>query len=163
MTGVVGLNTGESTITELADGSLLINMRNHPRLTGRRTISLSKDSGLTWSRPKLDMALTDPGCQGSLLRFTLKARTDKNRLLFSNPASRKREKMTVRLSYDEGESWPVSRQLHAGPSAYSCLAVLPDQSICCLYERGKKHPYETITFARFSLRWLSGGADSLKK
>ena len=38
--------------------------------------------------------------------------------------------------------------LHAGPAAYSCLAVLPEGGIGCLYERGDKGPYETITFAR---------------
>jgi len=42
-----------------------------------------------------------------------------------------------------------------GPSGYSCLAVLPDGSIGCLYERGNKHPYETITFAHFTLDWLT--------
>ena len=68
--------------------------------------------------------------------------------------------MTVRLSYDEGESWPGSRLLHAGPSAYSSLAVLPDGSIACLYERGDESPYETITLARFGLDWLSQGKDT---
>jgi Tol biopolymer transport system component len=46
--------------------------------------------------------------------------------------------------------------LHAGPSAYSSLAVLPDDGIGCLYERGDRHAYETITFARCSLAWLTG-------
>jgi len=62
--------------------------------------------------------------------------------------------MTVRLSYDEGKTWPVSRVLYPGPSAYSCLAVLPDGDIVCLYEAGQEHPYEKIVFARFGLDWL---------
>src|ERR1700736_984037 len=33
---------------------------------------------------------------------------------------------------------------------------MPDGSIGCLYERGHKHAYETITFARFSADWLTG-------
>ena len=41
--------------------------------------------------------------------------------------------------------------------AYSMLAILPDGSIGCLYERGKSIPYETITFARFTMDWLAGG------
>ena len=77
-------------------------------------------------------------------------------LLFSNPASTKREKMTVRLSYDGGRTWPLSKLIHAGPSAYSALSILPDKSIGCLYERGESSPYEKITFARFSLEWLAG-------
>jgi sialidase-1 len=85
----------------------------------------------------------------------------RSRLLFANPASTNRVKMTVRVSYDEGETWPVATELHAGPSAYSALAVLPDRTIGCLYERGEKHAYEKITFARFSIEWVTEGADSL--
>ena len=66
--------------------------------------------------------------------------------------------MTVRLSYDEGKTWPVSRLLHDGPSAYSCLAVLPEGDIGCLYEGGKTK-YGEIVFARFSLEWLTDGKD----
>jgi sialidase-1 len=75
--------------------------------------------------------------------------------LFANPASTKRVNMTVRMSFDEGGTWPVARQIHAGPTAYSALAVLPDRTIGLLYERGDKQPYEKITFARLSLEWLT--------
>ena len=70
--------------------------------------------------------------------------------------------MTARLSYDEGKSWPVSKQLYAGPSAYSSLTVLQDLTIGCLYERGDEGPYEKITFARFNVEWLTNGKDELK-
>ena len=86
---------------------------------------------------------------------------DKSRLLFSNPASLERRNMTLRLSYDEGRSWPVARQLHAGPAAYSCLTVLSDLTVGCLYERGDTKPYEKITFARVSLEWLTDGKDAI--
>ena len=69
--------------------------------------------------------------------------------------------MTVRLSYDEGKTWPVDKSLHEGPSAYSCLTVLPDMTVACLYERGDTNPYETITFARFTLDWLTDGVDKI--
>lgn len=78
-----------------------------------------------------------------------------DRLLFANPASTKRDHFTVRLSDDGGATWPVARELYPGPSAYSALAVLPDKTIACLYERGDKNPYEKITFARFSIEWLT--------
>jgi sialidase-1 len=78
-------------------------------------------------------------------------------LLFSNPASKKRERMTIRLSRDEGKTWSFAKVLYDGPSAYSCLAVLPDGGIGRLYERGRKHAYETITLVRFSLEWLTSG------
>jgi len=135
----------------------------------RRAISTSQDGGLTWTPPVLDEALIEPVCQASFLRYTLAGPQDKNRLLFSNPASKQRVHMTVRLSYDESKTWPIAKTLNPGPSAYSCLVVLPDPStslragptIGCLYERGTRHPYETIAFARFSLDWLTDGADRL--
>jgi sialidase-1 len=40
--------------------------------------------------------------------------------------------------------------LHEGPSAYSCLAALPDGAAGCLFELGEKHPYEKIAFVRFN-------------
>jgi sialidase-1 len=64
--------------------------------------------------------------------------------------------MTVRASLDDGKTWPQARLLYSGPSAYSDLAVLADGKIACLYERGIKHPYETITLARFTSDWLIG-------
>jgi len=60
----------------------------------------------------------------------------------------------VRISLDDGKTWPVARTLYEGPCAYSCLTVLPDTSIGCLYERGRRNPYEKITFVRFPLARL---------
>ncbi|HZT83050.1 MAG TPA: sialidase family protein [Gemmataceae bacterium] len=148
--GVVGPGCDECQVAELADGSLLLNIRSY-RGRHRRLVSVSKDGGLTWSEPADDPALVEPVCQASLIRYP----GEKGGLLFSNPASTKREKMTVRLSRDGGKTWPAARVLHAGPAAYSCLTVLPGGSIGCLYERGDKHPYEDLTFARFPLAWLS--------
>jgi len=62
--------------------------------------------------------------------------------------------MTVRLSEDDGRTWPFARLIHAGPSVYSCPAVLPDGTIALLYERGEAARYERIDLARFSLSWL---------
>jgi sialidase-1 len=120
----------------------------------RRAIATSKDCGQTWSAVKLDEALLEPVCQASVLRCTWPEGGEKSRILFSNPASTKREKMTVRLSYDEGATWPASKELHAGPAAYSCLAMLPDKSVGCLFENGEKNAYEKISLGRFPVAWL---------
>jgi sialidase-1 len=153
--GVVGPDCNECQVIERADGSLLLNMRSY-RKTHRRLVAVSKDGGLTWSEPAEDSALVEPVCQASILRYP----GEGDRVLFSNPASTKREKMTVRLSSDGGATWSAARRLHDGPSAYSCLAVLPGGDVACLYERGTRNASETITFARFSLGWLSGGKDA---
>jgi sialidase-1 len=59
--------------------------------------------------------------------------------------------MTVRLSRDDGATWPVSKVIHEGPSAYSCLAALPDGEVGLLYECGEKTATDRIEFARFKL------------
>jgi len=145
--------TNESTIVELADGSLLQNMRSYHK-KNRRAVATSTDAGATWSRVKLDDALIEPVCQASILRYSWPENGNRGRILFSNPASIKRENLTIRMSYDEGSTWPVSKVLHSGPSAYSCLTVLPDKSIGCLFERGEKSAYEKISLARIPLDWL---------
>jgi sialidase-1 len=145
--------TNESTVVERLDGSLLHNMRSYHK-EHRRAVAVSTDGGASWSPVRLDEALIEPLCQASILRAAWPEKNQKNIILFSNPASLKRENLTVRLSNDEGATWPLGKVLYAGPSAYSCLAVLPDNSIACLFERGEKSPYEKLTLARFPLRWL---------
>jgi len=168
--GSVAPHTDECQVVELQDGRLLINMRNYwgrhggkPERGGKRAVAWSDDGGLSWSSLRFEKALPEPACEASFLRYTA-GPSSKNRLIFSNPASSKeRVRVTVRLSYDEGESWPVSRLLHDGPSAYSCLAVLPDQRIACLYEAGDASAYESIRFARFTLDWLTEGKEATQK
>lgn len=147
--GVVGPGCNESQAVELSDGTVHLNIRSYAG-NNRRLVALSKDGGLTFSKPVEDKALIEPVCQASIFGVPGK----KGWLLFANPASTKREKMTVRLSEDDGKTWPIARQLHEGPAAYSCLAALPDGKLACLYERGSKSAYETISLARFSLDWL---------
>ena len=163
----VAPHTDECQVIEKDDGTLLINMRNYwgrqggrPDRGGMRALATSQDGGATWSELSFDPTLIEPICQASLIRHMGHGAADESpsRLLFSNPASKTaRVDLTVRLSYDSGKTWPVSRLLNAGRSAYSNLAILPDGSIGCLYERGESIPYETITFAQFTMDWLVGG------
>jgi sialidase-1 len=148
----------ESQVIELSDGAggLLLNMRNTAK-ANRRAQSLSRDGGQTWTTPEFPPELVEPRCQASLLRYNWPDGKEPGRLLFSNPASPRRRDLTVRVSRDDGKTWPVSRPLHEGPAAYSCLTVLPDKSIGCLYECGRTNPYEKISFACFPLEWLERG------
>lgn len=150
--GVLDPQTNECQIIQRQDGSLLLNMRSYHG-KNRRAIATSDDAGKSWSRVVLDSALIEPVCQASLIRTSDRV---KDRVLFSNPASTRREKMTVRLSEDGGKTWIAERLLYAGPAAYSSLAENTEGRFLCLYERGKKSPYETITLARFDLAWIRG-------
>lgn len=158
--GTAGLHTNECQLAEtLDDGKsvLLLNMRNHwarsggrPDLAGRRLVSRSTDGGATWSEPEPDSELIEPTCQASILSYRDPS-DDRGGLLFSNPAAKGRTNMTVRLSEDEGRTWPVARTINPGSSAYSCLAALPNGRIGLVYERDD---YGRITFASFTLGWL---------
>jgi len=158
--GTIALDTDECQVVELNKGALMINMRNNWSITDeqkekgdKRAIAYSYDGGATWSDLSFDPVLIEPICQASFLRYTW-PEEGKNRLLFSNPASKnKRIRMTVRLSYDEGKTWPVSKTIYEGSSAYSCLTVLPDKSIGLLFERDN---YKMISFVRFNVDWLTG-------
>jgi len=153
--------TDEANLVELDNGSVMITMRNYFK-KGTRAVAVSQDSGRTWSQINFAKDLIDPECQGSILRFTDSRSGGTNRLIFSNPASKIREKMTIKLSYDEGQTWPVQKLINPGLSGYSDLAVLTDMSIGILFECGEKNPYERIVFSRLTLDQITNGKDSLK-
>jgi sialidase-1 len=138
-----GPETNEGQVVELGDGSLMYNMRSQAG-KNRRAVSRSYDGGETWTTPMLDVTLIEPVCQASILQW-------RDRLYFSNPAATTRVNMTVRMSLDEGITWPFSHVIYIGPSAYSCLTPLPDGTVGCLYERGERSPYEKLTFAKIAV------------
>jgi sialidase-1 len=164
----------ETTAAQLADGSVLLNVRTEAR-ENRRTV-VTSDGAAHWSPPRLQQDLPDPVCFASIVRLSLRKNRGKNRLLFSNPenltradgretVSKDRKNLTIHLSYDEGETWPIKRAVEAGTAGYSDLAVLPDGTVLCLYETGGAQPggfpNRQLVLAHFNLEWLTGGKDSL--
>jgi sialidase-1 len=156
----------ECQVVELVNGFLMLNTRSYPK----RSISISHDMGNTWEPAYRDAGLTDSklwgGCQASFIRYTRQDEGyDKNRLLFANPSdSLYRFDMTVRLSYDEGKTWPVSRIIKKGTGAYSGLTIFPDGTVGIIYETGNYSNDVTeysakLSFARFNLEWLTEGKD----
>ena len=77
---------------------------------------------------------------------------------------RPRENETVRISCDEGVTWPVAKSIERGRSGYTDIAVSPDGTILCLYERGHNpdnlFTTRLLTVARFNLEWFTDGKDS---
>jgi sialidase-1 len=147
----------EVQFVELNDGSVLLNARNQGGGEKLRKIAISRDGGATWSTTRHDVTLIEPVCQASILRHPGSGDPEKDVLLFSNPATQSgRTNGMIRLSRDEGKTWPVSRVLYPGGFAYSCLGSLPDGAVGCLFERDG---YKTISFARFTLNWIEGKDD----
>lgn len=149
----------ESKIVELSDGSWMINSRANKK--GLRYVHTSSDEGKSWVT-KADSTLIDPSCNASIIRYTsVKDGFRKNRLLFSNAKAVKgRTNLTIRVSYDEGETWTEGKTIYEGSSAYSSLTILENGDIGVFFE---KDEYTKNVFARFSLKWLTDKKDKYKK
>jgi len=153
------LNPSETVAVELSDGRVMVNIRNESK-DRLRAVAISPNGISDWSRPRFDPVLLEPICMASICRLPAKADGNGSELVFANPANRKgRSNLTIRLSRDEGQTWPVSRTLEPGASAYSDLAAGPDGTIYCVYERGVPEqpgndPYQRLTLASFHRDWL---------
>ena len=160
MVGVIDWGD-ECEVVETEDDVVYLTIRAGGA-TPLRAYSWSYDGGATWSDVQWHDDLPEPSpCQGSVVRFTDNQRHDKNRVLICNPAGPARERLAIRLSYDECQTWTAGKVLCEGPAAYSDLCTTPDMTICCLYERGEEHSYGKVTFAQFTLAWLTDGTDRL--
>jgi sialidase-1 len=151
--GATDFGMNECAAAELTDGTLMLNSRSY-RGKACRGVSLSKDGGATWEPTYDDPTLVESVCQASLIRYSWpdEARFPNGLLVFSNPAvPRGRNHLTVRLSEDDGKTWPHSRLICEGSSAYSSLAVLPGGEIGLLYERDD---YKRIVLARLTPEWV---------
>ena len=144
----------EVQFVELSDGSVMLSARNQGGDKFRK-ISTSSDGGATWSATQDDPLLVEPACQASLLRHpNNNSDPSKDVFLFSNPGTQSaRTNGTIRLSRDEGKTWPVARLFPPGSFAYSCLTSLPDGSVGCVFERDG---YKKTSFARFTVDWIEG-------
>jgi sialidase-1 len=148
---VPGVSGDECQLVELADGQLLFDIRQQ---TGpHRWRAQSRDGGRTWSKAQPGEQVTPVCC--AIERYTSKAAgDDRDRILWTGPKGPKRSDLVVRVSYDEGQTFPHERPLSVGPAAYSDLAVLKDSTVGVLWERGVERGYQFITFTRFNLEWL---------
>jgi sialidase-1 len=163
------INPNETVAVELTDGSVMLNVRNESK-ANRRLITVSKDGATGWSHPKFSESLVEPICMAGLVRYP----GEKSRLLFSHPDNlsradgkeapgnnRDRKNLSVKLSYDEGQTWAVNKVLDPGWSSYSDIGVAQDGTILCFYGRGSKPGFagEGLYLARFNLEWLTDGND----
>ena len=148
----------ECDVVELVDGTIYLTGR--PRKQRLRAYAFSKDGGHSWSEVEYETSQPTSDCDGAVIRLTDTSRFRKNRVLVSCPANTNaRTHMTIHLSYDECRTWPVSKLINAGSSRYSDLAVAADNTILCLYEAEQEY----ITLARFTIEWLTDGADTIQR
>tara|TARA_R110002020_G_scaffold184120_1_gene380939 strand:- start:23393 stop:25090 length:1698 start_codon:yes stop_codon:yes gene_type:complete len=139
-------NTTECAVVQLENGSLMLNMRNNRNREEKgpkngRAIAVTDDMGKSWTEhPTSRGALIEPVCMASLHKhtYTDSEGKEKSILLFSNPNSKeKRIKQTIKVSLDNGKSWPQEYwvELDRGQGAgYSCLTSVDNDNIGILYE-----------------------------
>ncbi len=149
----------ETMITTLSDGRVMLVTRSVSK-PNRKLITTSSNGSSDWSTPVFHDQLWEPICMAGIVSHPSKPGT----LIFSNPHSLardssgaeipagrgKRRNLSVKLSHDDGKTWPINKTLESGDSAYSDLAVLPDGTVLCLYEGNEK-----IVCARFNLDWVA--------
>ena len=183
----VSVIPNETSLIQLADGRVMFNSRNESR-NYRRLITYSEDGATNWSTPVFHDAFFEPICFASMVRYSIQPRQSKNRILFCNPdsrhdpwiakrpahprsaRSRHRTNLTVRMSYDEGITWPVTKVLDPNIAGYSDMAVTPDGMIHVLYEGGiikgqgdNMYKNAQMSVASFDLEWLTEGKDGLEE
>ncbi len=155
--GTLGDYSNECQVAEIQEdgrSGLLINMRNHwgrggfPEKSGKRLVARSFDAGQSWGAEAMDAALPEPPCQASLYRYSFATSNEPSRLLFANPIGPGRANLRVRLSLDEGRTWPQGKLVAVGAAAYSCMARLPGDRVGIVYEGGN---YQRISFSTFSI------------
>ncbi|MGV4376754.1 exo-alpha-sialidase [Trueperella pyogenes] len=150
-------NFDENKIAELSDGRLMLNSRvsaNPGKY--KRIVATSSDGGVNWTDIHIDNNLPDSTNNAQIIRAfpsanngTLRAKV----LLFSNteqPDNRVDGK--VKMSYDDGKSWPIAKQIRRGKTGYTTMAVQPDGSIGLLMEPDM---WNKVGYVNFTLKTLS--------
>jgi hypothetical protein len=123
-------NVNENQLAPLSNGSLLMNARTDSK---DRLSLLSTDEGKSWSAPRVVPELSgNATCEGSLFSHG-------GKLFFSHPQAPTRERLTIRASRDDGDSWAAAGGagellVHAGGSAYSSLGSTSKGELAVLWE-----------------------------
>ena len=121
----------------------MLNMRYKSAMgnVNHRAVAATRDMGRTWrEHPTSGVGLPEPVCMGSLLKHVYTEGGEKKSiLLFSNPNIGKnpRMKTTIKVSFDDGMSWPREYWLlldEGYNSGYSCLTSIDDKTIGIIYE-----------------------------
>ena len=138
------INANETTVTELEDGRLYFNARNHRGSGSARVHAWSTDGGETLEAPYEEIAeITAPGIQGSVVRCG-------DRLLLTTPTDPERRRtLAVLVSEDAGATWRPGTVLHHGMAGYSDLVALPDGRVGLFYEAGEESSFAALRFQTF--------------
>ena len=140
----------QPTLLKREDGSILALMRSCPPedRPDQRVIwrSVSRDEGLTWSRCE-PTELPNPNSGTDLVGLG-----SGHAVLLFNDTPEGRSPLTVALSTDDGETWPVKKNLETEPVEFSYPAVIQDRGgrIHVLYTWKRTHMKHVV----FDENWI---------
>jgi len=151
--GNAGIGNGECQALERRDGGIYLSARTAAGGPNHRSIMTSADRGASWSKKTFDESLFDSHCEASLLKLTIRT-TGKPLVvplwLCCHPAGPNRHNLTIRISLDEGRTWPDSFLLRKGNGQYTSMAALADGQIGVFYDCWEENNYQ-LYFARVEL------------
>lgn len=148
-------NTTEAQVVELADGSLMLNMRDDRNrsdkgATNGRAVSVTTDFGKTWkTHSSSNSALPESNCMASIIGADVLVNGKPQQVLFfSNPDNKEtRTNMTIKASLDGGVTWPdaFANELNSEAGyGYSCLTMIDAGTIGILYEGTKELFFQKV-------------------
>lgn len=138
-------NTTENMVAQLSDGRIMLNARYNPNRsnqtdTNGRVVVTTDDLGKTWTEHSSSRSgLIESTCMASLHKHVYHENgKEKSILLFSNPNTKKgRHHMTIKVSFDDGETWPQKYWLLLDEGkcrGYSCITSIDENTVGVLYE-----------------------------
>lgn len=143
---------------QLSDGSVMLNIRDNRNrqdtsVFNGRAVAVTRDLGQTWKvHPTNHSALIEPVCMGSIHKHVYtEIGKQKSLLLFVNPNSKtKREKITLKVSFDDGKTWPKNYHIlldELSGRGYSCISSVDEKTIGIVFESSQAD----LVFQKISL------------
>jgi len=145
----------EVSMAEREDGSLLMNARAAKNV-GKRVQAISKDGGNSWSDFRIVEELADPVCHAGMVRARFANGSQKGVMLLSMPSAMGRRNGQIRVSTDDGKSWPGTFYVTKDYFGYSVLVDLGNGEFGLMYEGATGSPSNPNTFLRFTRLKLVG-------
>ena len=154
----------ESVLVEGADGAVHVWARNqHP--SGRVAHAVSRDGGVTWGEVDHDAQLTEIFSQPNAIAVTGANDTagavepGSRSIVFANASQMLpfRGCGVMRLSHDDGATWPHNRVVNPRHYVYQCMAQLPSGDIALLWER----EWQGLFLTTVPLAWLTSSRSTI--
>jgi len=149
---LVGAGNIQPTITQTKSGKLIAYMRDNGPSPKRIHISYSTDSGETWS-PVRDSEFPNPGsaCDVAISK-------NGNWILVYNDTEKGRNKLSVALSDNEGETWKwkkyIENEEYPVQVHYPAIIVGDNGIIHVTYSYFTKENIKTIKHVAFNKAWI---------